>query len=212
MHCSNFQDETNCADYSGSSARPKKLAHSDQLCMEQNFNPFRFFPPTVDKASLKSYSYPQQRAGYLNVIYYLQLSVFYGIVGGLIFLLLAVVSLFFFGCCRRYCISVPFYFYGLWMLLAWLLIMAALGTFVFMWFWQKQTVLDEGKSLAKEIMIHERNPTLRHVEFFGLSFWLACGAALSTFIGLLLSYCVCCTIGSSRADDKEYEIMHMNAY
>ena len=33
-------------------------------------------------------------------------------------------------------------------------------------------------------------PTLRNIEFFGLSFWLACGAALSTFIGLLLSYCV----------------------
>jgi hypothetical protein len=180
--------------------------------MEQRFNPFRFYPPTTEKTSLKSYSHPQQRVDYLSVIFYLHLSVFYGIVGGLIFLLFAVISLFFFGCCRRRCISVPFYFYGLWMMLAWLLIMSALGAFVFMWFWQKQTVLDEGKSLLNEIMIHERNPTLRHVEFFGLSFWLACGAALATFIGLLLSYCVCCTVGSSRADDKEYEIMHMHAY
>ena len=95
------------------------------------------------------------------------------------------------------------------MLLAWLVISIGLLSFVFIWIWQKQTVLDPEKSLLLDIDIHERNPTLRHVEFFGLSFWLACGAALSTFVGLLLSYCVCCTIGSSRADDKEYEIMHM---
>jgi len=68
------------------------------------------------------------------------------------------------------------------------------------------------KSLSIEIKIHERNPTLRHIEFFGLSFWLTCGAALASFIGFLLSYCVCCTIGSSRADDKEYEIMQMHNY
>jgi hypothetical protein len=98
------------------------------------------------------------------------------------------------------------------MLLAWLVILTALISFVFIWLWQKQTVLDPDKSLAADIDIHERNPTLRHIEFFGLSFWLACGAALSTFIGLLLSYCVCCTIGSSRADDKEYEIMQMHNY
>ena len=29
------------------------------------------------------------------------------------------------------------------------------------------------KSLPSEIKIHEINPTLRHIEFFGLSFWLA---------------------------------------
>jgi len=61
-------------------------------------------------------------------------------------------------------------------------------------------------------MIHQNNSSLRNLQFFGLSFWLACGAALATFIGLLLSYCICCTIGSSRSDDKEYEIMHMQNY
>ncbi|CAF1607399.1 unnamed protein product [Adineta ricciae] len=213
VHCSNFQDELACDDYTTStSARHKKFLHNDLSCMEQRLNPFRIHPPTISNASLKSYSEPQQRVEYLNTVFYLQLVVFYGIFGGLIFLLLAVISLFFFGCCRRHCIGVPFFFYGLWMFLAWVLIMIGLGTFAAMWFWQKQTVLDAGKSLPNEIMIHERNPTLRHIEFFGLSFWLACGAALSTFIGLLLSCCVCCTLGSSRADDKEYEIMHMHAY
>jgi hypothetical protein len=98
------------------------------------------------------------------------------------------------------------------MLIAWLLILTALISFAFIWLWQKQTVIDEEKSLPIDIMIHERNPTLRRIEFFGLSYWLACGAALATFIGLLLSYCACCTIGSSRADDKEYEIMQMHTY
>jgi len=98
------------------------------------------------------------------------------------------------------------------MLLAWLIILKALISFVFIWLWQKQTVLDPEKSLASEIDIHERNPTLRHIEFFGLSFWLACGAALATFIGLLLSCCICCTISSSRSENKEYEIMHMQNY
>jgi len=180
--------------------------------MEKRFNPFRFYPPKINSSLLESYLNPNQRIEYLNLIYYLQLIVFYGIVGGLIFLLLAVISLFFFGCCRQYCISVPFYLYGFWMLLSWLVIVTALISFVFIWLWQKQTVLDPEKSLASDIDIHERNPTLRHIEFFGLSFWLACGAALATFIGLLLSYCACCTVGSSRAEDKEYEIMHMHTY
>lgn len=180
--------------------------------MEQRFNPFRIFPSTIKSNRLESYSHPKQRTEYLNLLFYLQLIIFYGIVAGLIFLLLAVISLFFFGCCRKVCISVPFYFYGFWMLLAWLVIMTSLIVFGFIWLWQKQTILDPQKSLLSDIDIHERNPTLRHIEFFGLSFWLACGAALSTFIGLLFSYCVCCTVGSSRADDKEYEIMHMHNY
>jgi hypothetical protein len=180
--------------------------------MEQRFNPFRFHPPTINASTLTGYSNPHQRIEYLNSIYYLQLIVFYGILGGLIFLLFAVISLFFFGCCRRQCISVPFYFYGWWMLLAWLLISVALITFIFLWLWQKQTILDSEKTLASVIKIHERNPTLRNIEFFGLSFWLACGAALASFIGLLLSYCVCCTTGSSRSEDKEYEIMQMHNY
>jgi len=166
---------------------------------------FVYFHQKTKFSLLESYSNP-------NLIYYLQLTVFYGIVGGLIFLLLAVISLFFFGCCRHHCIGVPFYFYGFWMFLAWLLILTALGSFAFMWFWKKQTVLDDDKTLPFERELHERNPTLRNIEFFGLSFWLACGSFLATFIGLLLSCCVCCTLGSSRADDKEYEIMQMHNY
>lgn len=212
VHCSDLRDEMNCGDYATTSNRQRKITYNDQSCMEQRFNPFRIYPHNVDPSQLEAYSNPNQRVDYLSVMFYLQLSVFYGIFGGLIFLLFAVISLFFFGCCRRRCISVPFYFYGLWMLFAWLLICAALIAFVFQWLWQKQTVIDSDKSLPIDVMIHERNPTLRHIEFFGLSFWLACGAALATFIGLLLSYCVCCTVGSSRADDKEYEIMHMHNY
>jgi len=208
VHCSDFRDEINC----GNNTHQVKTLPTGQQCMEKRFNPLRFHPPTVKSSSLESYSNPNKRIEYLNLIFYLQLIVFYGIIGGLIFLLLAVISLFFFGCCRRHCISVPFYFYGFWMLLAWLIILTALISFVFIWLWQKQMVLDPEKSLLSDIDIHERNPTLRNIEFFGLSFWLACGAALSTFIGLLLSYCVCCTIGSSRADDKEYEIMQMHNY
>lgn len=208
VQCSDLRDEINCEN----STLIEKTLSNGQQCMEQRFNPFQIYPPKIKPSSLKSYLNPNQRTEYLNLLFYLQLIIFYGIVGGLIFLLLAVLSLFFFGCCRRHCISVPFYFYGLWMLLAWLVILTSLILFGFIWLWQKQTVLDVQKSLQSDIDIHERNPTLRHIEFFGLSYWLACGAALSTFIGLLLSYCVCCTIGSSRADDKEYEIMHMHNY
>jgi hypothetical protein len=201
-----------CGSYGTTSNPQKEISYRGQPCIEQRFNPIRFNPPTIDSSSLESYSHPKQRIQYLNTMFYLQLIVFYGIVGGLLFLLFAVISLFFFGCCRRHCITVPFYFYGLWMFLAWVLILAALVSFVFIWLWKRQTVLDNEMSLPTDIMIHERNPTLRRIEFFGLSFWLACGAALATFIGLLLSYCACCTIGSSRADDKEYEIMQMHTY
>jgi hypothetical protein len=197
VHCSNLADEMNCADYSTTLHRQQKVFH-DQPCMEQRFNPFRFYSPTIDSPLSESYSNPRLHTEYLNSLHCLQLIVFYGISAGLIFLLLAVISLFFFGCCRRNCIR--------------LVILAALISFLFIWLWQKQTVLDFEKTLPSEIMIHERNPTLRNIEFFGLSYWLACGAALATFIGLLLSYCVCCSVGSSRADDKEYEIMQMHNY
>lgn len=178
--------------------------------MEQRFSPFPISPP--NDSSIESYLHPTERIEYLHYIYYLQLIVFYGVVGGLAFLLLAVVSLFFFGCCRYRCISVPFYLYGFWMLLAWLCISTALVSFVFIWLWQKQAVIDDRKTLPLDVVIYERNPMLRHIEFFGLSFWLACGAAVATFMGLLFSYCACCTLGSSRADDKEYEIMQMHNY
>jgi hypothetical protein len=212
VDCSDLRDEIECGNHTKNEYRHVKTLQNGQQCMAKRFNPFHIRPPKINPLSLESYSNPNQRIEYLNLLYYLQLIVFYGIVGGLIFLLFAIISLFFFGCCRRHCISVPFYFYGFWMLLAWLVILTSLIAFIFIWLWQKQTVLDPDKSLAADIDIHERNPTLRHIEFFGLSFWLACGAALSTFIGLLLSYCVCCTIGSSRADDKEYEIMQMHNY
>ncbi|CAF1239553.1 unnamed protein product [Rotaria sp. Silwood1] len=210
VHCSDLRDESDCHDYITTSNNQRKLYYNDQPCMEQRFNPFRINPP--NDSTIELYSYPHKRLQYIHLIYYLQLIVSYGIICGLIFLLLAVISLFFFGCCRHHCISVPFYFYGFWMLLAWLFILIALISFVFIWLWQKQTTLDYEKTLPLDIMIHERNPLLRHIEFFGLSFWLACGSALATFIGLLLSYCVCCTLGSSRADDKEYEIMQMHNY
>jgi hypothetical protein len=192
--------------------RQRRVFYHDQPCLEQRFNPLRILPYPIESSQLEPYTNPKSRQEYLNTVFYLQLTIFYCVFGGLMFLLLAVLSLFFFSCCRRRCISVPFYFYGFWMLIAWILISTGLIAFVFQWLWQKQTVLDVEKSLSAEIMIHEQNPTLRNIEFFGLSFWFACGSALATFIGLLLSYCVCCTVGSSRADDKEYEIMQMHNY
>jgi len=207
VHCSDLRDETNCGNLTENLR--EKFVENGRHCLEHRYNPLQFYPKTADLNKFESYSHPEKRVEHLNFLFYLQLITTYGIAAGIVFLLFAVISLFFFGCCRRLCISVPFYFYGFWMLLAWLVISIGLLSFVFIWIWQKQTVLDPEKSLLLDIDIHERNPTLRHVEFFGLSFWLACGAALSTFVGLLLSYCVCCTIGSSRADDKEYEIMHM---
>lgn len=212
VHCSDLRDEINCGNSTIAENLIIKTLPSGQQCVEQRLHPLRFFPPTINSLSLDAYAYPEKRSEYLNILFYLQLSIAYGIFAGLIFLLFAVLSLFFFGCCRRRCISVPFYLYGFWMLLAWLVISAALVSFVFLWLWQKQTTLDPEKRLTLEMNIHQRNPTLKDLEFFGLSFWLACGAALATFFGLLLSYCVCCTIGSSRADDKEYEIMQMHTY
>ncbi|CAF2033568.1 unnamed protein product [Rotaria magnacalcarata] len=80
------------------------------------------------------------------------------------------------------------------------------------WIWKKEILLDYEKNLPFDIMIHQRNPSLKDLEYFGLSFWLACGAALTTFLGLLLSCCFCCKIGSSRSENKEYEIMQMHSY
>jgi hypothetical protein len=212
VHCSDFHDELKCDDYSSTKTSQESIYHNDRLCEEQRFNPFNIYPPKIDSSSLESYSNPQLRIEYLNLIHYLQLIVFYGIAGGLIFIFFSIISLFFYACCHQKCMNIPFYFYGLWTLFAWLLISIALISFVNIWIWKREILIDDERNLSIETMIHKRNPSLQNLEFFGLSFWLACGAGLMTFISLLLSCCICCTIGSARSENKEYEIMHMQNY
>ncbi|CAF0855242.1 unnamed protein product [Rotaria sordida] len=212
VDCSDFRDELNCIDNNNTSNKQRNFYHNNRLCEEKYFNPFNIYPPKIDSSLLELYPYPNQRIIYLNLIYYLQLCVFYGITSGLIFIFLSIISLFFIACCHHKYRSVPFYFYNLWILLSCLSICIGLLSFVFIWIWKKEILLDYEKNSPLNIMIYERNPTLQNLEFFGLSFWLGCGAALTTFICLLLSCCICCTIGSSRSDNKEYEIMHMQSY
>ncbi|CAF2403283.1 unnamed protein product [Rotaria sp. Silwood2] len=212
VDCSDFRDELNCIDYSNTSNSQRNFYHNDRLCEEKHFNPFNIYPPKIDLSLFQLYPYPNQRITYLNLIYYLKLSVFYGITSGLMFIFLSIISLFFVACCHHKCRRVPFYFYNLWMLLAWLCICMGLLSFVYIWILKKEILLDYERNIPLNIMIYERNPTLQNLEFFGLSFWLACSAALTTFFCLLLSCCICCTIGSSRSDNKEYEIMQMQSY
>ncbi|CAF1159637.1 unnamed protein product [Adineta steineri] len=212
VHCSDFRDELHCGDYSSKPYSPNSVYHEDPLYEEKRLNPFNVYPPKYDLSSLESYPQPNQRAEYLNLIYYLQLGAFYGITGGLIFLFFSIMSLFFFVCCHHKCIRAPFYLYSFWTLLALISICLGLLTFVNIWFWKQQNSLDYENNSPFNIMLYQRNPSLQYIECFGLSFWLACGAALATFISLLLSCCICCTIGSSRSENKEYEIMHMQNY
>jgi len=212
VQCSDSRDEMDCDSFPSVTPR-QSTWRDDRQCMERRFNPIRFVPPSIESSILEAYPHPQNHAHYLAILHYLQLIVFYGIVGSIFFIFLSIITLFFFACCCRHrCMGVPFGLYGIWMFLAWILVTMALITFFFVWIWQKQTVLDNDKALPLDVMIHELNPTLRQIEFFGLSFWLACGAALATFVALIISCCVCCTLGSSRAEDKEYEIMQMQAY
>ncbi len=212
VDCSDFSDELGCEDYSSTKTSQESIYHKDRLCEEKHYNPFNIYPPKVDSLSLESYLNPNQRLEYLKLIHYLKLIVFYGITGGLILIFLSIISLFFFVCCRHKCINVPFYFYGLWTLFAWLFISIALISFVNIWIWKKEILIDEQRNSLFETMIYKMNPSLQNLEFFGLSFWLACGSALTTFISLLLSCCICCKIGSSRSENKEYEIMQMQNY
>ncbi len=211
-HCSDFLDELDCKEYSSTKNSQESIYHNDRLCEEKRFNPFHIHPPKIDSSLLESYIHPTQRLEHLNLMHYLQFIIFYGIAGGLIWIFFSIISLFFLICCREKCRNIPFYIYGLWTLLAWLFITIALILFVYIWILKKETLLDDEKSLSYETMIHKMNPSLQNLEFFGLSFWLACGSALGTFIGLLLSCCICCTINSSRSENKEYEIMHMQNY
>ena len=73
-------------------------------------------------------------------------------------------------------------------------------------------LLDYKRNLPFNIMIHEKNPSLRNLESLGLSFWLACGAALATFISVLISCCICRTNNSSRSNHKRYEVVRMQNY
>ncbi len=212
VHCSNLDDELDCKDYSRTKTSQEIIYHKDHLCEEKHFNPFNINPPKIDSSLLEFYSHPNQRIEYLNLIHYLRLIVFYGILCGLILIIFSIISLFFSVCCRQKCINIPFYFYGLWTLFAWLFISIGLIAFVNIWIWKKEILLDDERNLPYETMIHRLNPSLQNLEFFGLSFWLACGAILSTFISLLLSCCICCTMSSSRSENKEYEIMHMQNY
>ncbi|CAF3583878.1 unnamed protein product [Rotaria socialis] len=212
VHCSDFYDELNCGDYNNISYVQRNSHHNGRFCEEKRLNPFKIHLPSIDLSLLELYPSPKQRTFYLATIYYSQLIVFYCISSGLICIFLSIISLFFFACCRQKCRHTLFYFYGLWIFLACLCICIGLLLFACTWIWKKEILLDHEKNLPFDIMIHQRNPSLKDLEYFGLSFWLACGAALATFLGLLLSCCFCCTIGSSRSENKEYEIMQMHSY
>ena len=200
VQCSDFRDELNCIDYSNSPQPSRHLYHTDRSCVEERFDPFR-----VESLS-------DHRPKQLILMSYGKLLVFYGTLGCLFFLFLSLLSLLFAVCRRRQCRNLSLYFYGLWMFLAFLLLCVALTSFVSLWFWKKLIVTDHQSHSPLEVMIHQRNPSLRDVQFFGWSFWLACGAALATLLGLVFSCCVCWTMSSARALDKEYEIMQMDHY
>lgn len=171
-----------------------------------------FLKPKIDLQTLEIYPHPDQRQEDLVMMYNLQLITFFGIIASLIWIFMAIISLFCLICCRHKCMNLPFYFYGLWILLAWIFLSLALVAFAGLWFWKKDFLIDDERNLSFEVMKYKTNPSLQNLEFFGLSFWLACGAALTTFIGVLLSCCICCTVGSVRSENKEYEIMHMQNY
>lgn len=201
-----------CEEYSSTKKSQDSFYSKDRSCEEKRFNPLNLYPPKMDSNLFEIYPKPEQRKEDRILMYNLQIIVFYGIVGGLIWIFLSIISLMFFACCRHKCINLPFYFYGLWTLLACLFIIISLIAFACSWVWRQDNLLDEEKNVSLEIMKYKMNPSLLNLEFFGLSFWLACGAGLTTFIGLLLSCCICCTVGSPRSENKEYEIMHMQNY
>ncbi|CAF0949773.1 unnamed protein product [Didymodactylos carnosus] len=213
VQCSDFSDEKNCVEYTTKNYLKVYTIRDDRKCIEKRFTYFGG-SPTIDNNidynnNNNNNEYQQKRVEYLTLTYYLRMGIFFGIIGGLLFTLLSILSLFLLACCRKNCHNVPFILYGIWTFLAFLSIIGSLGIYVYLWLWEKQTVVDIEKNLPFDVMIHENNTTIRNIEFFGLSFWLACGAILSTFLSLLCSYRVCCKLQSSRAEDKEYEIMQM---
>lgn len=207
VQCSDFRDELNCIDYSNSPKSRRHLYHTDRSCVEERFDPFDQFPFKINDNSPSD-----QRPKHLILMSFAKLLVFYGILGCLFFLLLALISLLFAVCRHQLCRNLSLYFYGLWMFLALLLLCVALTSFVNLWFWKKVIVTDDQMNSPLDVMIHQRNLSLRHVQFFGWSFWLACGAALATLLGFVFSCGVCWTMASARAYDKEYEIMQMDHY
>lgn len=182
------------------------------MCQEKRLNPLNFYPPKIDLSLLKLYPNSEERLAYHNTIYHLQLTVFYAISGGLILIFISILSLLFSACCRNKCKYLAIYYYGFWTFFAWLFIITGLLVFAFIWLLKNEILLDDEKNSEFDIMIHLRNPSLRYFGFFGQSFWLACGAAFTSFVSLLLSCCFCCTMGSSRSENKEYEIMQMHNY
>ena len=149
---------------------------------------------------------------HLIMMHYLKLAVIYGIFSGIFSVIIAIVCLLFKKCCNPRYGHLSIYFYGFWMFLAMILTAMALIIFVSIWLLKKNTVADPEKNLPFDAMVHQRNLSLRDIEFFGWSFWVACGGVLCIFIGFFTSCFICRAISLSRAQDKEYEIMHMDHY
>lgn len=195
-----MSDELKCEDYSRNRHNPDNVYHIDRLCEEKRFNPLNIHPTKSDRL-------------HHNLIHYLQLIIFYSLLSGLLLIVLSIVAILGSMCCREKYRNLPFYFYGLAILMAWLFITIALISFVNIWIWKRGLmIMDYERNTPWETMIYQLNPSLEKLEFFGLSFWLACAAGLTTFLALIFSCCICCTIASSRSENKEYEIMHMQNY
>ena len=194
-----MSDELKCDDYSRNKNSPESFYHLDRLCEEKRFNPLNIHPGKFDRL-------------HHNLFHYLQLIIFYSLFSGLILIFLSIMAILGSMCCRDKYRNLPFYFYGILVLMAWLFLSIALIALVNIWIWKRGILTEYERNSPLETMIYQLNPSLHKLEFFGLSFWFACGATFTTFLGLLLSCCISCTMTSSRSENKEYEIMHMHNY
>jgi len=147
-----------------------------------------------------------------NFNYHLQLIYSLAFSSSLLFNLLSLFSLVFLVCFGKYCYQCSFWFYGFFEIIAWLLATFGLLTFYLQWNSNLHKSFEPSARLPLESEIYKLNPELLAVNELGISFWFATGATLASFLASLFSCIMCCSMPSSRHEDKEYQIMQLPHY
>ena len=147
-----------------------------------------------------------------NINYQLQLIYTLSFLFAIFNALLALVSLAFLSCFKKFCYQCPFWFYGFFQILCWLSCLVGIMTFFYQYYNNKQRLLDPSVQLPINHEILRLNIELMHIEVLGVSFWCAVAATGASFLASLFSCLVCCRLPSPRHEDKEYKIMQLPSY
>jgi hypothetical protein len=147
----------------------------------------------------------------LNHVYHLRLIIVFSIGLGLLFAILASLTLLFIVCSGKLCIQCPFWFYGFFSILSFLSLSCTVGVYLYETFIRMYQLQDPNKNFSLDSEVYRMNGDLKHMQTYCQAFLCVILALCFSFLSSMMSCIVCSRIPKMRHQDKEYEIMDLRS-